>query len=62
MIVTADHCTPCVLKDHSGDPIPILIYGAGQDAVKEFSERSCAQGKLGKIEQTKLMKVILKKS
>lgn len=58
LAVTADHCTPCVLKDHSADPIPLLIYNNGQDAVKEFSEKACRRGKLGRIEQAKLMNII----
>ncbi len=60
LVVTADHCTPCVLKDHSADPIPLLTYGNGQDVTKEFSEKACLKGGLGKIEQAKLMNVILK--
>ncbi|MFH1586385.1 MAG: 2,3-bisphosphoglycerate-independent phosphoglycerate mutase [Candidatus Diapherotrites archaeon] len=49
--VTGDHSTPCSLKAHSGDPLPILINGPGVrvDAVKEFGERACASGGLQRI-------------
>ena len=26
VIVTADHSTPCKLKNHSADPVPVLFY------------------------------------
>lgn len=26
VLVTADHSTPCVLKNHSSDPVPVLFY------------------------------------
>jgi 2,3-bisphosphoglycerate-independent phosphoglycerate mutase len=29
LAVTADHATPCVLKAHSDDPVPLLVVGAG---------------------------------
>src|SRR5213593_5055774 len=27
--LTADHSTPVALKDHSGDPVPLTIFGEG---------------------------------
>lgn len=61
LVITADHSTPCLLKDHSTDPLPILIYGGKikGDRVKDFSERACKKGKLGEIKQIDLMKKIL---
>jgi len=49
--VTADHSTPCNLKAHSGDPVPLLINGAGikPDGSMSFSEKTAAQGSLGEI-------------
>ena len=47
--VTADHATPCKLKAHSDDPVPVLIAGdriRGDKAMK-FSEKECAKGSLG---------------
>ncbi|MEM2975860.1 MAG: alkaline phosphatase family protein, partial [Candidatus Bathyarchaeia archaeon] len=47
--VTADHSTPCKLKAHSDDPVPVLISGNNVEAdeVDKFSERECAKGSLG---------------
>lgn len=51
LVLTADHSTPCVLKQHSGDPVPIMMVGNGvrTDAVASFGERSCAHGGLGRL-------------
>ena len=48
---TCDHCTPCILEDHSGDPVPIAIYTRDmvRDEAEEFSETGCAKGNLGRI-------------
>ncbi len=59
IVVTADHSTCCSLKRHCLEPIPILIYGKGQDSVKEFSEKACQKGKFGKFPQLELMPKIL---
>ena len=50
-VLTCDHCTPCTLGDHSGDPVPIAIRAKGMiwDDAREFSETGCAKGMLGRI-------------
>lgn len=47
--VTADHSTPCKLKAHSDDPVPLLISGNRIQAgkVQRFSEKECKNGELG---------------
>lgn len=49
LIITADHSTPCQLRRHSSDPIPIMFHGPGVrvDKVPTFGERACTQGGLG---------------
>jgi len=51
IVICADHSTPCCIKDHSADPVPVLIHGEGVrvDDVTEFGERSCAKGGLNRI-------------
>lgn len=50
IIVTSDHSTPCELKAHSADPVPLLVYnGKDKDNVSGFSEKECAKGSLGKL-------------
>jgi len=56
--VTADHSTPCKLKAHSDDPVPLLISGNKilGNKVQKFSEKECKEGKLGLLERgTELM-------
>jgi len=55
--VTADHSTPCSLRAHSDDPVPLLIAGANlkADGIKHFSERDCIEGTLGTINGPELM-------
>jgi len=61
IVLTADHTTPCALKTHSGDPVPLLMNGPGVrvDDVKEFGERNCAKGGLGHIKGLELMPEII---
>jgi len=59
IVVTADHSTCSLLKRHCLESIPTLIYGNGQDSVKEFSEKACKKGGLGQISQLNLMKKIM---
>lgn len=60
LIVTADHTTPCELKKHSYEPVPILMSGPGiqPDEVKTFGERSCAKGSLGRIKGLDIMPIV----
>ena len=59
--LTADHSTPVSLKDHSGDPVPLTIFGEGLrvDAIPHFDERSVAAGNLGRLRGQDLMPVLL---
>lgn len=49
--VTADHSTPCELKAHSDDPVPLLIVGGSiaPDGLKAFSEKEAQKGSLGTL-------------
>jgi len=49
IVVTCDHSTPCKLKSHSADPVPVLVFGEGKDEMDRFCERQARKGSLGKI-------------
>ncbi len=59
--LTSDHSTPVSLKDHSGDPVPLTIFGEGLrvDEVPHYDERSVAGGHLGRLAGQDLMPVLL---
>jgi 2,3-bisphosphoglycerate-independent phosphoglycerate mutase len=61
IIVCADHSTPCSIKDHSADPVPVIIRGDGvrMDNVVRFDEYSCARGGLNRIHGCDLMPIAL---
>jgi 2,3-bisphosphoglycerate-independent phosphoglycerate mutase len=60
--VTGDHATPASPEViHSGDPVPLVIAGAGvrADLVTSFGELDCAAGILGQLRGPDLMHVLL---
>lgn len=61
IVLTADHSTPCQLKGHSGDPVPLVISGScvRKDNVSSFGERSCANGLLGTVLGKDLLQIII---
>jgi len=61
VVITADHSTPCSIKTHSADPVPIMICGeeVRRDGVKGFDEISAARGGLGRIRGLHLMPILL---
>lgn len=58
--ITCDHATPCIKKKHSTDPVPVLIYGKGNDKTKRFCESESKKGDLGKIYGKDLMDIFIK--
>ncbi|HJJ38528.1 MAG TPA: 2,3-bisphosphoglycerate-independent phosphoglycerate mutase, partial [Methanocorpusculum sp.] len=49
--VCGDHSTPCTIKEHSADPVPLIIHGDGVrvDTVEKYDEISCAAGGMCRI-------------
>ena len=61
IVLSGDHSTPCALKNHTADPLPIAIYGEGVrvDDVRRFDEISCMKGGLGRIRGLDVMPLML---
>lgn len=55
LAVTADHATPCELRAHSADPVPLLIAGSGSDGGGRFTEAEAARGTLGTLRGTQVL-------
>jgi 2,3-bisphosphoglycerate-independent phosphoglycerate mutase len=51
VLVTADHATPCKLKEHSADTVPVLFYPGIETVPKEkhFNEKEARKGELGRF-------------
>ncbi len=60
LIITGDHSTPISKKDHSFEPVPLLVYGIGRDGSKEFDECNCEKGKLWFVDGKDLMNISLR--
>ena len=60
-MISGDHSTPCSFKDHSADPVPLIICSPTcvKDDVKHFGERYAYNGGLGRIKGKHLMKLLL---
>lgn len=60
IVVTGDHSTPVTAKDHTGEPLPIVLWGPHVriDKVATFGERSCAAGSLLRITGKDVMKLL----
>ena len=61
LMVAGDHSTPAIMAGHSWHPVPFLLrsrwtLGEGQAS---FSERSCAEGSLGKLPAAQAMLLAL---
>jgi 2,3-bisphosphoglycerate-independent phosphoglycerate mutase len=61
VVICGDHSTPCEIRDHSADPVPIVIWGDGvrTDHVRSFDEIACAQGGLHRITGAAVMPIAL---
>ena len=61
VLVSADHSTPCQLKAHSSDPVPVMVSGPGitRDETCRFTERDASQGSLGKLQGREILGAIL---
>jgi 2,3-bisphosphoglycerate-independent phosphoglycerate mutase len=59
--VTADHSTPCTLRAHSDDPVPLMVSGGGikGDGLRSFSEKSTTKGSLGTMDGQEVLPRII---
>lgn len=57
VVVTGDHSTPALLRNHSWHPVPTLLWSrlAMPDAAQSFGERECARGNLGIFHATTIL-------
>ncbi len=61
IVVTGDHSTPCRLKNHSADPVPVLFYDGSKPSIpkeKSFNERMARVGSLGRMQGKDLFRKV----
>lgn len=61
LILTADHSTPIKVKDHTADPVPVVIVheDVRRDEVRTFSEFEAYKGGLCRIRGVDLLNIAL---
>ena len=47
--VSCDHATPCAIKMHSADPVPLLVATGSKGDAMRFTEASSRKGSLGTL-------------
>jgi 2,3-bisphosphoglycerate-independent phosphoglycerate mutase len=59
VVITADHSTPCKLKTHSADPVPVLFFHNNTiPHQKKFCEKIARHGTLGRMNGGELLKKV----
>lgn len=61
IVVSADHSTPCTLKGHSDDPVPVLVSGNAikSDQTRRMTEADARTGSIGHIAGSDVLKTAL---
>ncbi|MDY5827638.1 MAG: cofactor-independent phosphoglycerate mutase [Candidatus Limisoma sp.] len=60
--VLPDHPTPCRLRTHTSNPVPIMIYSPNieGDGIARFTENNASRGSIGMLEGDEFIKEFLK--
>lgn len=62
LAVSCDHATPCILKMHSADPVPLLVTGkkSSEDGgACRFTEKDAKRGSLGMLSGKAVLRKVL---
>jgi 2,3-bisphosphoglycerate-independent phosphoglycerate mutase len=62
IVISADHCTPCIKKSHSPDPVPLLISNTRHNGNSDvrFTEEYAAKGILGSINGVQVIPTVIR--
>ncbi|TEU15355.1 MAG: 2,3-bisphosphoglycerate-independent phosphoglycerate mutase, partial [Hadesarchaea archaeon] len=60
VVLAIDHTTPVTVREHTGDPVPIVIAGPSvrADNVRAYGERAAVQGGLSRIRGKDLLPIL----
>jgi 2,3-bisphosphoglycerate-independent phosphoglycerate mutase len=59
LAVSCDHSTPCALKMHSADPVPLLVTSESGREGKRFTEANARNGSLGHLRGSEVLGLVL---
>lgn len=62
LAVSCDHATPCILKMHSADPVPLLVTGkrtAKDGGSCRFTEKDAKRGSMGTLSGKAVLRKVL---
>ncbi len=61
VLVSADHSTPCTLKGHSDDPVPVMVSGGAvkPDHTARMTESEARTGSIGRIAGADVLRTAL---
>jgi len=61
LVVTGDHSTPALMKGHSWHPNPFMLFSKyiRVDEVKQFNEKECVKGGLGRFPAVDILPLIM---
>jgi 2,3-bisphosphoglycerate-independent phosphoglycerate mutase len=56
-----DHTTPVTVRDHTSDPVPVMLYAPGvlPDGFRELNERLARRGSLGRLRNVEFFGVLM---
>ncbi len=59
--ITGDHSTPVTAKEHTCDPVPLMLFSRGlrSDGIVHFDEESAAEGSLAGLRGLDLMTLLM---
>jgi len=57
--VSCDHATPCTIKMHSADPVPLMVTTESKGDSLRFTERNAQRGSLGMMMGRDVMRKII---
>ncbi len=60
LAVSCDHATPCVIKMHSADPVPLLVSSEGAGEGKRFTEENAKAGSLGHLKGSAVLDLVVR--
>ncbi|MEM0385466.1 MAG: hypothetical protein QXH64_03330, partial [Nitrososphaeria archaeon] len=62
LVVSSDHTTAITAKAHTDDPVPFIISSeiVGKDMICRFTEKECAKGRFGILEEGSMLLPLVK--